>query len=185
MAGKTTSCIFLKCAPCFYVLYQTIINHKQGRNFVPKSGGTNFRFVSLGIRLSAQGMECGEGKGSVEGAVPRKFFITYSRKKRILVHSNVLILQCGLLCTGSCKVVRPILSVFLWQAAVHGALAADKLRPCLSPFSSPRSPPLPFSSFPLPRQIDEVFIRCILFTAMCTMGLYTLTVTYIWYVWKS
>jgi len=42
------------------------------------------------------------------------------------VHSDVLILKLWILCTVCCKVVRPILSVFLRQAAVHVGL---KLRP--------------------------------------------------------
>ena len=75
------------------------------------------------------------------------------------MHCYVPIMKCGLLCTGCCKAVRPILSVFFWQAAVHGEalrllapLAPDKLRPNLSPFLLPRFPFLfeAFSSFPSP-----------------------------------
>ena len=55
-------------------------------------------------------------------------------------------------------------------------LAHDKLRPCLSPFSSPVPtfplPSLSLNFLLLSRQIDEVFIRCGLFTVMCTMGLH-------------
>jgi len=53
-------------------------------------------------------------------------------------------------------------------------LVSDKLHPCLSPFSFPRfpSPPFPLPLLFLPRQTDEVFIRCGLFTVMCIKGLH-------------
>ena len=70
------------------------------------------------------------GGGEVWGGgcapYPENFSLLTLEKARFggyLMHSEVLILKLwfAVLWTGCCKVVRPILSVFLRQAAVHGA----------------------------------------------------------------
>jgi len=90
-----------------------------------------------------------------------------------LVHSDNEVVVC---CAHDTAMLYDRFCKFFFslrQAAVHGGLAPvapDKLRPYLSFFSSPRFPP--FFFLLLLHQIDEVYIRCSLFTAMCTMGLY-------------
>ena len=78
-----------------------------------------------------------------------------------------------------------VLILKLWFA-VHRI--PNKLRPCLSPFSSHDPFPVLYFSFPShssPVKIDEVFICCRPFTVMCTMGLHLSRSIYVSYVWKS
>ena len=85
--------------------------------------------------------------------------------------------------------MRPILSIFLGQTAVHEwrGEEADKLRPCLSHFCSPCFPSLSLSLLFSPSSPNWRGVYTLrLFTVMFIMGIqYTSAVPYVWYVWKS
>ena len=66
----------------------------------------------------------GLGRGLCPAPSPENFSLLTLGKAHFggyLTHSDVEVVICCALCTGCCKVMRPILSIFIRQAAVHGA----------------------------------------------------------------
>jgi len=111
----------------------------QGRNFVPKSRGTNFRFVRKfgearssdrrrwkrgaggGFPFLAGGRVWGGGRGCAPS--PEKFSLLTSKKAHFggyLMHSDVLILKLRFAVHVMLKGCATDSVSFLRQAAVHG-----------------------------------------------------------------